>query len=290
MSAIKCGSLLELSDAYIRYALVEISSLCYDRWTKSDVCRKMSLAGWDTVAVWKTYRQGSDYSYALGAFPTWELLQHRPEQVLEVLMHPSFVSSETGQAILEQSENVPWQVHIDAKAIARLSPKENCYLIGVFAKYSDALELNASNVLLVQPANAGNVGTIMRSMLGFGVNDLAIIPPAVDCFDPRVVRAAMGAHFRMRFTTYPDYAAYAQHFPQHHLYPFMLQGAVRLQDATLTQPFSLIFGNESTGLDASYAHVGQSVVIEHANTIDSLNVTIAAGIALHHFARAAFEA
>ena len=242
------------------------------------------------MAVWKTYRQGSDYSYTLGAFPTCELLQHRPEQVLEVLMHPSFVDSDTGQAIMQQSNSASWQVHVDAKAIARLSPKENCYLVGIFAKYNDVLDADQSNVLLVQPSNAGNVGTIMRTMLGFGVDNLAVVPPAVDIFDPRVVRAAMGAHFQLRFATYPYFATYAQHFPQHSLYPFMLQGAVRLQNAAIRQPYGLIFGNESTGLDASYASVGQSVVIEHAETIDSLNVTIAAGIALHHFARASFEA
>lgn len=49
----------------------------------------------------------------------------------------------------------------------------------------------ARHVVLHNPSDVGNVGTILRSALGFGFRDVAIIRPGVDPFDPRVLRASM---------------------------------------------------------------------------------------------------
>lgn len=57
---------------------------------------------------------------------------------------------------------------------------------------------NANHVVLVNPGILGNMGTIIRTMLGFNYTNLAIIRPG-DVFDPRVVRASMGALFNINF-------------------------------------------------------------------------------------------
>ncbi len=46
-------------------------------------------------------------------------------------------------------------------------------------------------------------------------------------------------------------------------------------------PFSLIFGNEATGLPKEFLNIGESVIISHSKNIDSLNLTIAASIAIY---------
>ena len=43
-------------------------------------------------------------------------------------------------------------------------------------------------MVLVNPSDMGNMGTIIRTMLGFNYVNLAIIRPGVDVFDPRVIR------------------------------------------------------------------------------------------------------
>ena len=59
---------------------------------------------------------------------------------------------------------------------------------------------DANHVVLVNPGDMGNMGTIIRTMLGFNYSNLAIIKPGVDVFDPRVIRASMGALFNTRRT------------------------------------------------------------------------------------------
>ena len=42
----------------------------------------------------KAYKKDSEYSYTLGAFPTFELLKTRPEIVREIVLHSTFTDKE----------------------------------------------------------------------------------------------------------------------------------------------------------------------------------------------------
>ena len=236
--------------------------------------------------MWKPYRSDADYSYTLGAYPTCELIQARPAEVQALIMHPSFSGTETAATVgdFAAARHIPLQ--IDAKAISRLSPRENCYLIGIFHKYQDQLAPQRAHLLLVQPSNRGNVGTIMRTMLGFGLRDLAVVRPAADIFHPQTVRASMGALFALRHSFTASLQEYREAYAAHLLYPLMLQGRYTLSDVPRSSaPYTLILGNEATGLDPACADLGYSIRIEHDAAIDSLNLTVAAGIALESFYR-----
>ncbi|MBA3868998.1 MAG: TrmH family RNA methyltransferase, partial [Anaerolineae bacterium] len=138
----------------------------------------------------------------------------------------------------------------------------------------------SNHVLLVSPSDMGNLGTTLRTLLGFGFHNLALVKPAVDVFDPRTIRASMGALFQVNFAYFDSIDTYQTHFA-HHLYPFMTNGEVLLSKAEFTPPFTLVFGSESSGLDESYRKLGTSVTIPQTKAIDSLNLSVAIGIALY---------
>jgi TrmH family RNA methyltransferase len=121
----------------------------------------------------------------------------------------------------------------------------------------------------------------MRSALGFDLNQMAIIRPAVDAFDPKVVRASMGAVFSTDFQYFDSFDDYQAQFGQREMYPFMLQAQIKLQEIHPQGVYSLIFGNEATGLPEEFLHIGTSVIIPHSDRIDSLNLPIAASIAMY---------
>lgn len=154
-------------------------------------------------------------------------------------------------------------------------------MIGEFRKFPGSLQKDASHIVLVNPSNAGNMGTIMRSALGFELNQMAIVRPAVDAFDPKVVRASMGAIFSTEFQYFDTFDEYRQQFGERELYPFMLQAQIRLPEIHPSGTYSLIFGNEATGLPREFLDIGTSVIIPHSNRIDSLNLPIAASIAMY---------
>lgn len=59
------------------------------------------------------------------------------------------------------------------------------------------LEVSGRILLLNQPNDPGNVGTILRSAEAAGFNGVIIIEPACDPFNPKAVRASMGSIFRL---------------------------------------------------------------------------------------------
>jgi TrmH family RNA methyltransferase len=127
----------------------------------------------------------------------------------------------------------------------------------------------------------------MRSLLGFGIRDVAFVRPCVDVFDPHVLRASMGSFFKLRVRTYDSFDDYRADFPDRPLYPFMLDGAQPL-DAVASRarpPFSLVFGNEQTGLPPVFAELGQSVLIPQSDEIDSLNLAVAVSVGAYVFTR-----
>lgn len=233
----------------------------------------------------ENYRRESDYSYAPGIFPSMEALKKRPETVRRVLVHSKLDPSPSVEMLFDLCQRNQVRTEVADKALARISGKENCFIAAVFDKVQDDLSQKRNHLVLHCPSDKGNLGTMLRTALGFGYVDIAIIHPAADHFDPHVVRASMGALFSLRIREYDDIDTYHSAFSGHTLYPFMLKGALPLHEAAKQQkpPYSLIMGNEGSGLPESFVALGQTVRIPHSQEIDSLNLAIAAAIGMYAF-------
>lgn len=230
----------------------------------------------------KNYKKDFEYSYTLGAFPTFELLAAMPEHVEQVIMHSTFTDADKLTALCNRLM-IP--VIVNDKLISKLSDKENVFVIGVFRKFTQKLAADRPHVVLVNPSNMGNLGTIIRTSCGFGIYDLAYIEPAADVFNPKTVRASMGSLFRIRHQGFKTFDEYRAQYPDHEVFTFMLNGAKPLTVSDCPKPelFSLVFGNEATGLDDSYLERGTSIIIPQTQYVDSLNLTIAVGIGEYMF-------
>lgn len=230
------------------------------------------------------YKHDSDFSYTLGATLTYELLKAQPELLKRVFINSSTETSDGISSILEicKSKNIP--VECSDKAFNILSPKGNCFVIGEFSKSSQAIS-DGDHIVLVNPSDAGNLGTIIRTAVGFGFHNIAIVHPAVDIYDPRTVRATMGALFHVSVEYFDSIEEYRERFPQNKLYAFMLTSSKAFPSLIRSKPYSLVFGNEATGLPSDYANFCTAVRIMHSSDIDSLNLPMAAGIAMYEFTK-----
>lgn len=229
----------------------------------------------------KKYSRNDVHSYALGATVCIELLKNRPGSVRGVFFHSELSPSDAKDLVVRLCREHGIPVETNDKAFRILSQKENCYMIAVFEKYPETVSEERPHIVLVQPSNAGNLGTIIRSAAGFNVPDLILIRPAADIFDPKVVRASMGAVFIIRHRYFDSFEDYAEEYPDKVLYPFMLDGSTDIRDTVFEKNFALVFGNEATGLPREFAGIGKPVRISHLDSIDSLNLPVAAGIGLY---------
>lgn len=232
----------------------------------------------------KSYKKDSFYSYTLGAFPTIELLKNHPEDVIKIVIHSSFKNEEVINLINELRGN--HEIEFNDKLINKLAQKGNCFVIGIFNKFNTKLNANKNHLVLVNPSDMGNLGTVIRSSLGFGIKDIAIIKPGVDYFDPKVIRASMGAIFSINIHYFNTYEDYCKTFNSHEKRTFMLQANKTLQETSFSKDklTSLVFGNEATGLDHSLLDEN-SIIIKHSKDIDSLNLPSSIAIALYEFTK-----
>ena len=237
----------------------------------------------------KRYQKKFNFSYAFGAYPVLDLLKFQKEKVLKVLVKKEGLKSDGISEILDicKRENIPFEEN--DKLIDRIAYKENTYVVGVFEKYENELESGKNHIVLVNPSNTGNLGTIIRTMVGFGFENLAIIKPGVDIFDPAVVRSTMGALFRVHFKYFDSIKGYTEAYKGHNIYSFMLDGAKNILEVEFKEPFSFIQGNEGRGLDESYKTMekrnGESIYIPHSDEIDSLNLSVATSIGMWEYSR-----
>lgn len=232
------------------------------------------------------YKSDLDYAYAPGVFPAMECLLNRPQEVRRVLLHSKAEGTEGAEKLTRLAEQLRVRVEVADKALARISGKENCFAAAVFAKFNDPLAAGRPHIVLHHPSDCGNAGTILRTALGFGVEDIAFIRPCVDVFDPRTVRASMGSLFQLHVRVYDTFDDYQAEHPGRMLYPFMLDGSRSLPDVlagSVPANWTLIFGNEGSGLPHEFAAMGQPVRIPSNDRIDSLNLSIAAAIGIYGF-------
>jgi TrmH family RNA methyltransferase len=137
-----------------------------------------------------------------------------------------------------------------------------------------------SHVVLVNPSDPGNLGTICRAMLGFGFTNLGVIKPASDIFDPKTIRASMGAVFQMNFQYFPSFEEYRKNFKRN-IYVFMTDGVKKLGELAFQKSYALVFGNEGAGLGQEFKKFGESVKIPQSDKVDSLNLAVAVGVSLY---------
>jgi TrmH family RNA methyltransferase len=128
----------------------------------------------------------------------------------------------------------------------------------------------------------GNLGTIIRSMTGFGYTDLGIIDPAADHFDPKVIRASMGAIFQCRVQRFKSFQDYQDTNNKHQFYSLMTNGKITLPEVKFQSPHTLIFGSEASGLSNEFLGIGTSIRIPQNEQIDSINLALSVGITMYH--------
>lgn len=228
------------------------------------------------------YKKEMPISYTFGIFPTFELLKHKTAYVQKVMIHEKLNITPEIQNMIEFCKQHNIMVEFCTKQIEKIVDKESTMVVGVFSKFETVLERGANHVVLVNPSDMGNLGTIMRTALGFYVKNIAIIAPCVDIFNPKAIRASMGAVFSLNVQIFDSFDEYLAQHGDNHMYPFMLKGEKSLQSlGKFDAPYSLIFGNEGSGLDDSFLSIGTSVVIKHSPAIDSLNLAISVALALY---------
>jgi TrmH family RNA methyltransferase len=141
-------------------------------------------------------------------------------------------------------------------------------------------------LVLDRVRDPGNLGTILRSAAAAGVELVALTHGCADLWSPKVLRAGMGAHFRLSLEAPVDWPEIAQRAAQMQVWVADTRGDVRYDQADWTRPSVLIVGGETEGLSPNAIALATGrLAIPMYNQIDSLNAAMAATVVLFEAAR-----
>ena len=219
-----------------------------------------------------------------------EELLASPLDVVGLLVAPKLIESPRGGALVEAARAKGRAIsEVDEKefrsAAETDSPQGVLAVARVPERSLDLLaELSPLRMLVLDAVqDPGNVGTILRTAAALGAHATVALPGTVDLWNAKVVRSAMGAHFRhLAFHTTWDA-----------LHAFLVNEAVPLwvADAQGEPPpppreaparLALAVGNEGAGPSAPVrSAAARAVSLPLAGGVESLNVAVAAGILLY---------
>jgi TrmH family RNA methyltransferase len=134
----------------------------------------------------------------------------------------------------------------------------------------------------------GNLGTALRTAAAAGVDGVVLTPGTVDPYNPKTLRAGMGAHFRVPILalSWPDLA---QRFPDLPIYMADAAGAVSYQAVDWTQPSVIVIGGEAHGPQSEARALPHTLIrIPMVAGAESLNAAVAASLLIYEARRHAW--
>jgi RNA methyltransferase, TrmH family len=195
--------------------------------------------------------------------------------------------SERGRDLIGKLQDNKAEVEqVDTKLMTSLSETETSQ--GMLAVLDDSqLPIPESpNFLLIPDSirDPGNLGTLLRTANAAGVQAVLLPPESVDAFAPKVVRAGMGAHFRLpiRSMSWDDIREHARGLQ---VYLADVQG-VSYWEADLKSPLALIVGSEAEGAGEAARKLATALVsIPMRGQTESLNAAAAGSVLMFEVLR-----
>jgi RNA methyltransferase, TrmH family len=136
-------------------------------------------------------------------------------------------------------------------------------------------------VLMDGIQDAGNVGSILRSAAASGCHAAYLRQGCAAAWSPKVLRAAMGAHWQLPIVEGLTLLQIRQLKQQHHLVATSPNARADLFGTTLPSPLLWVFGSEGAGVSPELLVLADlQLAIAQESAVESLNVAASAAICL----------
>ncbi|MEZ4779560.1 MAG: RNA methyltransferase [Flavobacteriaceae bacterium] len=146
-----------------------------------------------------------------------------------------------------------------------------------------ALQIQSKNPLILvaeAPEKPGNIGALLRTADAAKVGAVIIANPKTDMYNPNIIRSSVGCVFTNRIATgsTSEIIAFLKNNNMD-IYCAALQASVPYHTCNFTQPTAIVVGTEADGLSQQWLdNSTQNIIIPMQGEIDSMNVSVAAGI------------
>lgn len=205
-------------------------------------------------------------------------------ELITVLFNPNIISSEQLKKLTTLQRDT---IEITSDVYEKLAYRDTTEGVLAVAKCKthniNELRFKSKNPLILiaeAPEKPGNIGALLRTADAAHVDAVIIANPKTDLYNPNIIRSSVGCVFTNTIVTgsTSEIIAFLK-ANKVNIYCAALQASVNYDSQDFTKPTALIVGTEATGLsDEWLENSSQNIIIPMQGSIDSMNVSVAAGI------------
>lgn len=194
----------------------------------------------------------------------------------------TLMRSEMAQTIAKDAEVIEVNEQVYDKISYRSSTEGVIALAKAKKHHLADLELPENPLILIAeaPEKPGNIGALLRTADAAGVDAFILANPKTDLYNPNIIRSSVGCVFttQIGIATTEEIITFLK-VKSIAIYSAILQEAVAYNNQDYTRPTALVVGTEAIGLSEEWRVASvQNIIIPMQGVIDSMNVSVAAGI------------
>ena len=204
------------------------------------------------------------------------------------------ISLEEVQQLFSQTTNSVEFTEVTSDIYKKLAYREKTEGVVAVAEYKKtevtSISLNRKNPLILvaeAPEKPGNIGALLRTADAAGVDAILIADLKTDLYNPNIIRSSVGCVFTNTLGTgsSTEIINYLQD-QKVTIYGASLQTSIPYHTADFKGPTAIVVGTEDKGLtDIWLKNTVQNIKIPMNGVIDSMNVSVAAGILIYEAVR-----
>jgi RNA methyltransferase, TrmH family len=215
-------------------------------------------------------------------------------EIVEVVASTAAESTERGRRLIERlAAATPSFVRVEAGILESLSGVETSQGLLVFARrprFSEEALFQETPLLLVavEIQNPGNLGGLLRTAEAAGATGAYVVAGCADPLSAKALRGSMGSAFRLPHVTGLSLQEVLRRLASRGVRTAacLSDGGAPFDQADLSGPIALVFGSEAAGLPPEIVDRSDlRLSIPVAPRVESLNVSVAAGVLLFEAAR-----
>jgi TrmH family RNA methyltransferase len=205
---------------------------------------------------------------------------------------PQALSNLAAQLSKQQTSLPP--IHLSQAVFEKVAQRSSTEGVIAIAQqkshHLDALKITKKNPLILvaeAPEKPGNIGALLRTADAANLDALIIANPKSDLYNPNIIRSSVGGVFTVPVAmgSHTEVLQYLKSL-QANVYAAALQASKPYTEVDFTEPTAIVVGTEATGLEAVWLEESnQNIRIPMQGAIDSMNVSVAAGIMIFEAVR-----
>lgn len=174
-------------------------------------------------------------------------------------------------------------VQVSANVMNKLtSLKSAPNVLGIAKKREEICEFG--NILVLDNLqDPGNLGTIIRSAVAFGIDTIVASLETVDVYNTKTLRSSEGMFFQINYLV-RDLSVFLNSLDGYTIYTTNVNGGKNIKEVIPKMPYAIIMGNEGNGVREEIAKLAnETLYIPISDKCESLNVAIATSIILYEW-------